>query len=198
MLSLKQFIENKKLVENNQDALWEKIDKQLSKVSGYDRQANPTSNIKNIQFLNLVQCLDKEAKKTLPKSTNYTFDIRTRTYTELKETKNDKSSQSSQSSQSSSSGDYPTMNLIPVKTLDGVDLDVNPEFLEALEKAAGYLLTGALSNEELGKVPLCESIHCLSNAKSKFRHNLPLIGCSIELKLSTLPRALNPTFFTSL
>ena len=44
------------------------------------------------------------------------------------------------------------MDLIPIKTLDGVDLDVNPEFLGAMEKALGYLLTGAPSNEELGKL----------------------------------------------
>ena len=128
------------------DILWEKMDKKLSKVSGYDKRGETTSNIKNIQFLNLVECLDKQAKKTLPKSTNYSFDSRTRSYTELEETKNDKSSKSSKSS--SSRNPY-TMDLTPIKTLDGVDLEVNPKFLETMEKGLGYLFTGAPSNEEL-------------------------------------------------
>ena len=164
--------------------LWKKMQKKLKLVSGYqqvdedglvDGEIPETTLLDNLQFVAYVTCLDKLAKKTLPKSKNYKFNPKTNSYTIMSETEVIKRKE----------GEYPedditpnaTMDLIPITSLDGFDFQVNKKFLKWMSEWDMSWAEG-VSNDYFP--PLQMSKESIKYLESIFNAGIPYLNSFIE------------------
>jgi len=174
--------------------LWKKMQNKLKLVSGYqqvdedglvDGEIPETTLLDNLQFVAYVTCLDKLAKKTLPKSKNYKFNPKTNSYTIMSETEVIKRKEKEIEKW------YPdeitpnaTMELLPITSLDGFDFQVNKKFLkwmsewdmsgaERVSNGPSFIEANFLNSIQMSK----ESIKYL---ESIFNAGIPYLNKFIE------------------